>query len=445
MALPDALDTAAFKSCAFAQEGGLARALTGATRLRSLRLNDVRGVGALAEVPMRSLRVIMFACGTVDRPGGPHSLVQSLRGVRGGPAVLQLQGNSGFSDLGALAPALRSVRVLDLSNCDALRSLEPLGSCTALEYLDVSGARQLASFRGLQRGPRRTLRTLLALGCLALHDLYALRGMSELRELRLGGCGGVTDLGPLGDCPRLRHLSLAECAALTSVRGLRRCRALRELELWGVELPLSGMDALPRLDVMVAMPHADQQTLAREHADVVLDVPWELPQLPPAAQELAWQISPQDNSGEPPITAPPRCFCSRQGSFYREAEGGDGALAAANANGENGFQRMADAFGNHVGWLGPDGELHNTPHLHVHGVQRDVDEESSARSESESEGSLQSRLDDSDDDGVDQELNDFAAELARGRAMGLLHQFMQFQHQHEHMFEDDDEEDDDVY
>ena len=118
------------------------------------------------------------------------------------------------SDLSPIA-TLREQKVLDISGCQRIVSLEPLKEMRALQRLDLHD-------------------------CTGIRDLSGLQRLGELQWLDLRGCTGVISLGPLAGLPSLQWLDLGGCSGVTSLAPLMewtscrpwRCMAALKLMIW---------------------------------------------------------------------------------------------------------------------------------------------------------------------------------------------------------------------
>ena len=126
------------------------------------------------------------------------------------------------------APRLRE---LDLRFCRALPAVGALGGCVSLEMLLLTSASGLESVDGLAAAP--ALRELRLERCARIDDVASLAGLVALEELRLDGCTRLRDVAPLASLPRLAELSLAGCTLLgrDGLAGLTGAPALRKLDV----------------------------------------------------------------------------------------------------------------------------------------------------------------------------------------------------------------------
>ncbi|KAG1673096.1 hypothetical protein FOA52_013166 [Chlamydomonas sp. UWO 241] len=88
-----------------------------------------------------------------------------------------------------------------------------------------------------------TLRVIDLSGCIDLRSIELVRSCAQLRCLWMPGCGSVSDLSPLGACSEtLEELWMADNIQVRSLAPLAACTKLRKLDLSG---------CLPTLDAQV--------------------------------------------------------------------------------------------------------------------------------------------------------------------------------------------------
>ena len=124
---------------------------------------------------------------------------------------------------------LHSLRSLDLRYC-AVSQLGPLGQCSSLHTLNLSGCSRLENVDAL--GHLQHLRSLNLERCRMLSQVDRIGDCQNLRTLDLSCCNGLTQVDRLGDCQYLQQLDLKWCHGLTQVDRLGDCQYLQELDLY---------------------------------------------------------------------------------------------------------------------------------------------------------------------------------------------------------------------
>ncbi|KAM2997603.1 hypothetical protein FF2_039357 [Malus domestica] len=140
-----------------------------------------------------------------------------------------------LSNLTSLVEKCTSLKNLEISNCDKLRSLSLFG-LTSIQKL-------LFSSRGTELYGRVSLKE-LSIQCPYLENLeisccdslmsISVHGATSLRGLKISSCGGLRlmDLQSLPECyTPLQVLSLSSCKSLESISSLHGCTSLRELTI----------------------------------------------------------------------------------------------------------------------------------------------------------------------------------------------------------------------
>ncbi|KAK7194165.1 Leucine rich repeat/Leucine Rich Repeat [Novymonas esmeraldas] len=169
-------------------------------------------------------------------------------------AELNVSGCAELRDASRIAE-LRYLRVLDLHGSRALASLRGVGGCRALRILDVSHCTRLTTLQPLSDGcGLPALQHLNVSSCTSLLDtqLEVLRGCEMLESVSVNGCAAVADVSALARKQNLAVLR-ANDTALASVVALQSCPALQELSVAGCGrleslAPLQGLDELTSID-----------------------------------------------------------------------------------------------------------------------------------------------------------------------------------------------------
>ncbi|KAM1251606.1 hypothetical protein ACFX2J_039714 [Malus domestica] len=151
-----------------------------------------------------------------------------------------------LSNLTSLVEKCTSLKNLEMSNCDKLRSLSLFGLTSVQKLLFSSRGGKLTS-TSLHSGPElygRVSLKELSIKCPYLENLeisccdslmsIAVHGATSLRGLKISYCGGLRlmDLQSLPECyTPLQVLSLRSCKSLESISGLHECTSFRELTI----------------------------------------------------------------------------------------------------------------------------------------------------------------------------------------------------------------------
>ncbi|XP_048442481.1 putative adenylate cyclase regulatory protein [Pyrus x bretschneideri] len=149
-----------------------------------------------------------------------------------------------LSNLTSLVEKCTSLKNLEISNCDKLRSLSLFGLTSIQKLLFSSRGGKLTS-TSLHSGPelygRVSLKELsikcphlenLEISCCSSLIAISIHGATSLRGLKISSCGGLRlmDLQSLPECyTPLQVLSLRSCKSLESISGLHECTSFREL------------------------------------------------------------------------------------------------------------------------------------------------------------------------------------------------------------------------
>jgi Leucine-rich repeat (LRR) protein len=247
------------------------------TRLRTLDISHHERISDLAPLSnLTSLRHLrLHHC----------HLVSSLEPLRFHPHLASL--NIRWTKVPSLEPLEgHSLTELDISSCQHLTCLQPLGAlpqlrklhlgssfksslavlspCVHMEDLDLSSMRRLSSLEIL--GPMTNLRRLNLQGCSSVTCLEALGSLSRLQALDLTMCNGLppSALSPLSSCTSLMQLDLKLCRPafdlfpLASCHNLRRLYTSRRPNLPQLDLsPLQDLVAGGRLQILDEQHHTE--------------------------------------------------------------------------------------------------------------------------------------------------------------------------------------------
>ncbi|XP_008360026.3 putative disease resistance protein RGA3 [Malus domestica] len=151
-----------------------------------------------------------------------------------------------LSNLTSLVEKCTSLKNLEISNCDKLRSLSLFGLTSIQKLLFSSRGGKLTS-TSLHSGPElygRVSLKELSIKCPYLENLeisccdslmsISVHGATSLRGLKISSCGGLRlmDLQSLPECyTPLQVLSLRSCKSLESISGLHEYTSFRELTI----------------------------------------------------------------------------------------------------------------------------------------------------------------------------------------------------------------------
>ncbi|CUF62674.1 Hypothetical protein, putative [Bodo saltans] len=184
----------------------------------------------------------------------------------------------------------KALEILRLEDCEAILSIQPLESLTALVALDISGNDNpqldaLSSLGGTLRSLRIAdapflqflsfLRLMSVLEILDLSrsgigdaEIIPIGSLKKLQVLFLSGCSSVTNLNPLGACKELRKL-FAGATSLTHDGSvmLVGCKNLEELDVSNTEIEsINHFSSLPHLRILNAFGSLES---VRDAAEVV--------------------------------------------------------------------------------------------------------------------------------------------------------------------------------
>jgi hypothetical protein len=187
------------------------------------------GMDKLSRCRMLSIERGWFSrgCGLGERTGDFYRMAR-LRCLRLHISSYRLE------QLPADIESMQSLRILDISACEAIRSLPNwIGQLTGLTTLDLSGCYAL---QGLPEGIGRLtgLRTLDLTDCRALRSLpEVIGGATGLTTLDLRGCGALQSLPErIGQLTGLTTLHLDTCRSLQRLpEGIGQLMGLTTLHL----------------------------------------------------------------------------------------------------------------------------------------------------------------------------------------------------------------------
>lgn len=128
-------------------------------------------------------------------------------------------------ELALIATQLTS---LDLSDCQALTSLQGLEPLSQLTQLDISGCCALINVDGLQHPSQLT--HLDMSGC-PLKSLVGLQRLIQLTQLDISFCHDLQSLDGLQNLPQLTRLDISGCDALKRLDGLQHLSQLTQLDV----------------------------------------------------------------------------------------------------------------------------------------------------------------------------------------------------------------------
>jgi hypothetical protein len=155
--------------------------------------------------------------GRVPRWASDLSPLASMRSLQ----VLDISDCRWISSLEPLRE-VRSMQRLNLQGCSSVRDLSPLGSMLDLQWLDLRGCSSVESISALSA--LQSLQWLDLGGCVGIRSLSALDGMDQLQALALHGCNEITDLTPLASMRRLKALVISGCSGITDLSPLKQLR-----------------------------------------------------------------------------------------------------------------------------------------------------------------------------------------------------------------------------
>ncbi|KAM7522814.1 hypothetical protein LguiA_012716 [Lonicera macranthoides] len=146
---------------------------------------------------------------------------------------------------------LTNLRVLDLSNCQGLRTLE-CSSFSALENLNLSECGKLCRLDGLEQ--LKSLRYLNMHACRDLEISLDLSNFKKLKKLDIVCCKKLTEMQGLDTLELFDVLNMRSCVSIERLTGLSNLRMLKELNLascWNLrELDeVRALESLEHLDM----------------------------------------------------------------------------------------------------------------------------------------------------------------------------------------------------
>jgi len=159
-----------------------------------------------------------------------------------------------LEELGKLVQRIGQPEILDLTGASQLRSFKGIERFTRLRSLVAIDCPQLTSAAGLAGHP--TLRELVCLDSARFGDATDLRDLTRLVTLDLSGCLALEKLD-LTSLPQLENLSLSRCHKLAAI-DLAKLPQLRQLYLDGC----AALTALPGLDQLTALTDLDISNLS---------------------------------------------------------------------------------------------------------------------------------------------------------------------------------------
>ena len=191
------------------------------------------GTGGQLEVTCTPVFAWVVWVNSIPFAARVFTAVNDLGGLHGWES-LQVLGLNGvksdkqISDIEAVA-RLRNLRVLDVSRCDSLSNLNPLGSLITLQSLYCGSCHSLRDLDPVAGLPR--LKDLDVSSCSSLNSLRGLAGSMALESLWLSYGRTLCDLGPLMEIATLNFLDVRGCYALSDLRVLAHMRGLTTLDL----------------------------------------------------------------------------------------------------------------------------------------------------------------------------------------------------------------------
>ncbi|KAM7528424.1 hypothetical protein LguiB_031834 [Lonicera macranthoides] len=178
---------------------------------------------------------------------------------------------------------LTNLRVLNLSNCRGLRTLE-CSSFSALENLKLSDCNKLCGLDGLEK--LKSLRYLNMDHCCDLDIWLDLSNFKKLKKLDIVGFKKLTEMQGLDTLELFDVLNTTSCISIERLTGLSNLRMLKELNLascWNLrELDEVGaLESLEYLDMhhcrsIERLPDLSNLTKLEEHVSLLdMDRPGE--------------------------------------------------------------------------------------------------------------------------------------------------------------------------
>jgi len=179
--------------------------------------------------------------------------LKSFKGIRPLSQIIGLTAsNSGINDLRNLCD-LANLKGIDLSNCNNLEDVTPIGNMTHLNSVKMNSSgiklmpsswkspvkslelKNCKSLNSLGTLPA-SLDTLIIDGCIGLIQIDGMKTCNSLTSISSDTCTALSNLGVMP--PSLLKISLLGCSKLKSLSGLEACNALQS-----VAIPVSIADA----------------------------------------------------------------------------------------------------------------------------------------------------------------------------------------------------------
>uniref|UniRef100_A0A6T5TZS5 F-box domain-containing protein n=1 Tax=Chlamydomonas chlamydogama TaxID=225041 RepID=A0A6T5TZS5_9CHLO len=225
-------------------------------------LNPLRACSALHTLDLRGCSGVtslapLEGCTALRRLVASKTGVQDIGALQSLAALEVLELDD--SEVGSLEglPACKRLHTLSLRRCDRVDSFMPLGSCTALQHLDLRGCEGSLTHLDMLATCSK-LRTLDISLCPNITDIMNLGFLTALERVAVGyrrnswGGHGIWDLSPLQHLEKLQHLNLTDSGLVSDLEPLRACLALRSLNLTRCEgvKDLSPLSFLPHLQYL---------------------------------------------------------------------------------------------------------------------------------------------------------------------------------------------------
>ncbi len=167
-----------------------------------------------------------------------------------------------------------NLEILDLSTCESISNINPLGNLNKLKVLDIGSekslVKSLSDLRALAKMPTLSklylkncenitdlnplrklfdLDSLTLLNCKNLRDLESLSNLIRLKSIELSGGERIKDLIPIGNLINLENLTLENFKIIQSLGPLKNLNNLKSLKLIGFQaisdiLPLENLSKL---------------------------------------------------------------------------------------------------------------------------------------------------------------------------------------------------------
>ncbi|KAG1666567.1 hypothetical protein FOA52_000534 [Chlamydomonas sp. UWO 241] len=190
---------------------------------------------------------------SLDRAGkvALRSVNRAMRGQVDGSIKVVASPATGFSAVALSAalrlwPRTRELTLLGVSDTSVLAPLATasLAGLTSLTVRQMGPDDELLALPALGSGVSSTLRVIDISGCFKLSSIDVVRNCEQLRCLWMPGCVRVTDIAPLGACSEtLEELWMAHDGLVRSLAPLKACTRLRKLDLKDCSDELHGQVA----------------------------------------------------------------------------------------------------------------------------------------------------------------------------------------------------------